>query len=304
MIKRASIILGLGGMLFGQINVVFGQRSDTVYQQLFNKTLLLTNSVNVTNIGQLGHQVVAYISDAPAKTCVNNPSTVVASLQFSYDTTTWTNFGTGGQTSAQPLDPYLYMGVGAFPFVRFNITAFDNTNCTISAWYSGTITAGVVSTQGVLPMNSTIGSSSNKFYPNIIGGFSGNGVASNKGINVINMIPACRDIKYNIVSAGATTAITIPAFTYLGLGSLHICSVAITMTADGTVKLIVAGPTGCADAPSDITPVFTLKAGIPFVLGGNLGDALPPIGNLGPTTICGVATGGNATIMMNYAFGN
>lgn len=295
--KRLVIILSL---VCGSL---WGQRSDTVYQPLFSNTLLIAPSVNVTNIGQLGHQTVVYISNAPAKTCVNNPSTVVGSLQFSYDNVTWTNFGLGGQTSSLPLSPYTYMGTGAYPFVRFNVSAFDNTNCALTAWYSGTVTAVTAVTQGMMSTGSTIGDI-NKFNPTIIGGFSGDGVAHSAGVNVVRPIPACRDIKYNTVSAGGTAAITLPAFNYLGAGSLHVCMLAVTMTANGTVKLIVAGPAGCADAPVDITPVFTLNAGIPFVLGGGLGDILTPMPNAGPTTICGVATGGNATIMISYAFGS
>ena len=234
MVSKLRVIFLLStGLVFGQIHAI-AQRGDTVYENLFTNSTTIAPSANVTNIGQIGHQIVITYSNAPGHTCVAPQiTTTIGSFQFSYDNVTWTNFGYQVSASSALLSPAIFFGTGAFPFVRFNLVSFDNTNCAVTVSYSGTLNNTTTAVQG----GTIEGTEVNYYYPNVIGGFSGDGISGSPHLynNSVTM-PLCQNSLFGTGSVGGPsplgTAFVLPAGVSV---KIHVCSITVTSSGSGTV---------------------------------------------------------------------
>ena len=149
------LIKNLRRLLFGLalIGAVYGQGSQTAYQTIWSDQAQTgySTAVPMRQIGQSGHLVNVYFSNAPAQSC---PSLTGETMQFflegSFDNTNWTIiktifyiFGTVDANGAQAtsLDGY-----GAYSYLRVRALWYAGggvanvfAKCRLNGWYSGTV---------------------------------------------------------------------------------------------------------------------------------------------------------------------
>lgn len=132
---RATWLLLAAGLLWGQ-----GQQ--TIFQSVYiDQIVFPLNSSPVSNIGNSGHLIWVKLDARPTKTC-GTPQTVNVGLEGSFDNATWSPIGAQLSSVAVDINGNLITTTtaqGAFPFARIAIRSFDNVNCKISVWYSGTV---------------------------------------------------------------------------------------------------------------------------------------------------------------------
>jgi hypothetical protein len=227
-------------------------QSNTVIQKLITNSagtgagIIITSPVN--NIGQTGHSVYTQMSNAPAKTCT--ATFIKAQLEFSFDGTNYNYFGSPNNTtgdlgtiSVTGYTSFTFAGSGLFNYVRFHVYEFDNVNCRVSAWYTGTITTSP------LPV---IGQGSISGSPN--------GVAP---------LVVCDRVDHLHVAAVSTDLFpNIPVAT-----PIRVCSVVASITGASTGAIKFCGSNnaiiGCDLA---LTAPINMSASQPLVWGGGLGQ--------------------------------
>jgi hypothetical protein len=274
--------------------LMYGQQTNTVYQNLVTNTGTSPfTSTTVTNIGQSNHQVSVTLSNAPGKTCSN--FTVLGQLQYSYDTAIWLAFG-APTSGSSTLAPATWYGSGAYPYVQFYIAGFDNVNCRLTAYYSGTI-QGVISPKTTgLQQAGTIAIQPQS--PIIVGGITG----------VIGTAPylttatICNQTVSQNVAANGTFRNLIQN---IGAGTvLRICSLALNSDGAGGTTIEFASfddvNTSCTNFGLDIFK-FTLGQYGVLTLGNGLSPAITDSVNIG-RAYCIKGTGaGNFSFTLNYA---
>lgn len=276
-------LLLLSGLL---VSNCIAQRSDTIYQQLVSNGSVTGVTANVNNIGQTGHQAFVLFSNASGQTCSNSAFT--GQLEYSYNTTSFTSFGSPIVATAASYVSLGFVANGAYPFVRFNVAGFDTTHCRISVWYTGTIVALSPYVQGLLQNANGSGRDVN---PVIIGGLSGFG-----GRAVVQTLPVCVSTAFGTATAGNTVTVLDASGNPINHG--YLCSVVMVSTGAGTGKLVSGTDANCATSPTDLTPAFTLATGVPITLGNGAGSILAWDAK---NFICVVATGGNVSVLLNWA---
>lgn len=291
MVSRIVVILGLlAGSCFGQS----GSASTSIYQTIYTNATVAIASGTVPNIGQVGHQVFLVFTNAPAQTCTAAANVVLASLQFSYNNSTWFNFGSPQTTIAQTALNLSYFGAGAYPFVRFTVGLFDTAHCIMSGFYTGSSSSSALATSTLFPGSPTFSISSNiRSNPiTIVGGTDGLNAAP---------LQVCNGLS-EFQSGGYTVGTTLVAAGF-GPGSLinewGICSIAATATGTATFKLIESQDNTCTNVPIDITPAFSVAASVPFVYGHGVG-LIQRTTRLGDS-LCIVVTGGTVNAMIQVS---
>jgi hypothetical protein len=260
------------------------QQGNTIYKTLFTNVAVNQTTPAVTNIGQFNHQVSVRLSNAPAHVCSPN-TTVSGQLEFSYDQSVWTAFGTPivGGSLVTTNNSFLWFGVGAFPFVRFLLSGFDAVNCRATGYYTGILGSGL-STQvrGMSGVGTTLSGAS---YPVMIGGVSG---VSETTADTATPAPVCMDRFFLDVSPAATYNLTLTGLG--GLKNTFICSVAINFSVnDGTIQFKQSAD-ACATFTKTFTPVISLVKDTLFTLGSGIG----PVFNIEPgNSLCAITTGGS-----------
>lgn len=246
---------------------MWGQQTNTVYSTLFTNTaapVIVPVSGTLTNIGQSNHQVVLVFSNAPSHTCSNKTAT--GQLEFSYDNTNWLVFGspTAAITSANTA---IWFGSGAFPFVRFNLTSFDTTNCRVSGYYSG-ILGGALSTQvtGQQPVGQQVLGS---LRPIVIGGLSG---VDNTNRSIVAAVPICNK-SFSFKFSTDNTTHLVSGITSAGV-SIKVCSVVInsnpiTTPADDTnIRIFQGTDNTCSVLSATFIDVTVARYSVASMNGG------------------------------------
>jgi hypothetical protein len=266
------------------VTSLLGQTQNTVYQQLRSNYGATGATANVTNIGQTGHTAFIRLSNAPAQSC-GSPAWN-GELEFSYDNSLWIGFGAPltAQTT-NSITSQIYYGGGAFPFVRFNILAMDTVHCRVDVYYTGSLPSTLVQVQGSIVQ----GGDATNVNPILIGGLGSTGAVVNGFVPLV----ACN----NALQSSSVTGATLIGSLIVTGGFYNFCSLVVTMTANGTFKLFIGTDNTCTVSLVDLTPTFTLNAGVPLTLGGGLGAVIKTQG----TRICGITTGGTAAVYATYA---
>ncbi len=254
-----------------------GSATTSIYMTLgTNVSTTPTITSNVTNVGQVGHQVIVQLSNASAHTCTFANVTVGATLQFSYDNTNWSNFGNPTPNDANNV-PYTgvtaYFGAGSYPYVRFYLSSFDNTNCVAAIFYTGS------TQQSALVSTNTI-----------IGGYVGNiGSNASGGLTNINFTPIAtfnNNRAYPLVQCtnpinSLGTAYTAGTY-YLGMATqqvvgasqagVGVCNIIASASAAGSFQLFRSSTADCLSPLGSVKfgPIY-LPANGSFTLGNGTG---------------------------------
>jgi hypothetical protein len=272
--KKFILAMLLSGVsLFSQSGIITG----SIYKTLFTNAVAPT-IVTVLNAGQVGNQVFLQFANAPAKTCTS--SNTKAQLEFSYDTTNWVAFGTPTTTTNTNTLSQLYYGAGAYPFVRFNLVQYDNVNCVVSGYYTGsTITSSLLNSYQII--GTTVGPTDIPISPfNLIGTIMNDKVVP---------IYQCSAGNLNSVVSAGTTKLQINS----GVRNEGICYISANSIGVATIQLIEGTGATCGTGTRTIFPVINLVAGVPFNLGSGIGIVA------GTTTlgdVCAVVTGANVSL--------
>jgi hypothetical protein len=121
---------------------------NVIYQHLITAGNTYPVNVNVTNnIGQAQHILTAIFSNNGANTC-SAPVPVFA-LQASYDNVTYFTISQGPvQLIPFNVSIYTLSSAGNYPYIRSRVTSFDNVNCVIDLYYSGSVVSQNVLSNG------------------------------------------------------------------------------------------------------------------------------------------------------------
>ncbi len=240
-----------------------GSASTSIYTVLFTNRASTGVSSNVTNIGQVGHQVFVYFSDAPGHTCTG--TNVAAGLEFSYDNSLWFDFGNpSNAVTVNNVVNQTYFGTGGYPFVRFLLFTFDTTNCRANAYYTGSSAQALLSSSQVV-----VGT---PVYDGVTG-ISHNPVTVVGGVAGVSGAFPLYTCNSQIINAGGTPS---GAGTYLvGTASINtgygVCNLTASSAGVATVQLIQGGGSSCGTSTRVLTPPFNIVAGVPFKLGESIG---------------------------------
>jgi hypothetical protein len=276
---------------------VFAQGQTVVKKIISNASAPV--AVEVPNVQQVGHQAYVQLSDAPGQTCTLPAFS--GGFQYSFDESTWTGFGTIpglGNT----VKTFTYYGTGLYNYVRFVVGSFDTTNCVVSAWYTGTSQpvyqagqGGAPNSVGVTTRGGGTGSLTIGINPVLVGGLGTSGTAPGLGAPTP---PTVCDQRSNVLATAGTSAVVLNTGT-----PSQVCSVSVTLTANGTFQLFLSTSldTSCTGHTENITPVFTLNAGVPFVVSGGFGSLFSTLTGTSSRPLCVAATGGNAAVWATYA---
>lgn len=114
----------------------FAQQQNSVYKTLFTNVTAATTSSNVLNIGQVGHQVLIIYTEVSTGTCAVSQG--VATLEGSYDNTTFIPFGQGAPSGDIAGLQQLFIGNGLYPYVRVHLISLKN-GCKATGYYTGSL---------------------------------------------------------------------------------------------------------------------------------------------------------------------
>lgn len=201
--RALSILLLAGACALGQ--------SPVLIQNLLLSGAAAAASSPVNNVGQIGHSAYLSFTNAPSHTCTNAAAT--AQLEYSFDNSTWTAFGSP-MASSTVSGGQSYIGQGGFAYIRFNLVSFDTTNCRATVWYVGTSQPLAITLSGALGIGS---------------------------------VTTCNMSTSVAMSSGGTGGTVIPK---PSSGSIHVCGVVISMNANDNITFSY-GPTtgsGCLGA--------------------------------------------------------
>lgn len=285
--KRLVIILSLVcGSLWGQS----GSAGTSVYSaQLYTNSNATGVSITVPNIGQIGHQVFIVLSNAPAKTCLASTAALGGQLEFSYNTSNWFAFGSPTNNPAEPNLFQTYFGNGVYPFVRFNLTSFDTTNCIANGYYTGTSNSAALGSSTI-----TTGTSiPSNVYVTVAGGI---------GNERVQPSYICTQHFANLGGAIPAGTYSFATLNASGFGSTYgFCNLYATSIGVATVQ-IVAGVGASCTGPVAVTPAFNLVAGVPIAFGSSTGLMVNPISySVGvANTLCVATTGANTNIVFGF----
>src|ERR1035437_9567787 len=292
MINKIVIGLGLVSLAWGQSGAVSG----SIYQQLFVNTVAPIAVPIVTNVGQGSHIVQVIATAQPAKTCTS--PIITAQLEFSFNKVLWTAFGTPIAIAVNQPSVNFY-GNGVYPFVRFNVSGFDTTNCYLTAYYSGSVQPGLIAATGgyglgtpvYLPQGSVV-------PPTVVGGY---GTIGSSGLGAVVPLFVCDMTAFATVAAGATT-ILVPG--NVGGLNIKVCGFVINAVAAGTAQFVTGTAANCSTNNSNISPVFHLATNGNLVYGGGLGNVMQTMPGLTNDIvgkgICLTAATGDMTVMLSY----
>jgi hypothetical protein len=130
---------------------LWAQRGDTLYQKaITDSTASPVISGNIRTIGQPFHLAYAVFSDAPGQTCsslnqtgnLEAPSLDIVASYNNVNSVVITNnvrILNPGSGVANDRFRMLATASGAFPYVQVQVGAYNNTNCRVNVWYSGSI---------------------------------------------------------------------------------------------------------------------------------------------------------------------
>jgi hypothetical protein len=123
---------------------------NVIYQHLITAGTSTGVNTNITNnIGQAQHTLTAIFKNNGANTC-STPNPILA-LQASYDNVTYFTISLG-PTRLNPSYNnaliYTLGSAGNYPYLRSSVILFDNTNCTIDLYYSGSVVSQNVLANG------------------------------------------------------------------------------------------------------------------------------------------------------------
>lgn len=144
---------------------LFAQRSDTVFQTVFNNYVGNTATVDsapINLIGQSQHVLYISLNNRTPNTCATSGSGMVYFL-VSFDNTTFFPLTAGFQLSNNGTSLFnTIYAYGLAPFMKIRVT-YDNVNCSLYAYYGGSLYPIVA--DPLLPINvfDTIGPS---YYSN------------------------------------------------------------------------------------------------------------------------------------------
>jgi hypothetical protein len=286
-VKLVVLLLLALAICYGQS----GSASTSVYIQMYTNTTAIGASATVPNIGQVAHQMFLVFTNAPAHTCTAAGNAVGGSLQFSYNNSTWFNFG-----NPQVVPPFVlnqtYLGTGGFPFVRFNLTQFDTTNCIVNGFYTGSSSVASLS-----PSTINIGGSLYNQTTKV--SFPFTPIAALTGGSVSYPIYACNMFTGSLIGpiAIGTNFIVDNSSVPFNVG---ICGITFTSSGVATVQVIEGTGTNCGTSGVNVSGVINLVAGVPITLGGNLGLVLKTSATTS-TQVCLVVTGTAVNFNMSYA---
>lgn len=136
----AALVLSL---VLCPLSLLEAQRTETRFEPLVTALTSAPQTYTLpprAMIGQTQHTFTILLADAPSQTCVGGFVDVYA--EGSYDNSNWFRIG-------EPLTSIQTDQYGSFtgtlradipvPFLRLQVSSFDTTNCTLSAFYSGTL---------------------------------------------------------------------------------------------------------------------------------------------------------------------
>jgi hypothetical protein len=218
----------------------------------------------ISNIGQSQHTLTILWGNAPSMTCVN--PAFGGGFQVSLDGTTFfTIQGLSVTTLVAPLRT-ITTATGAARYLRFNISAFDTTNCV----------ASTVDYEGVL--------------------FPAPSIPVPLALDVLGaptFIQACTGSTQQTVTAGNT----IQVLALVVGATIRLCGWTMSMSATGTAQIVTGTGVNCGTGTLT-QPAFTLATGIPWSVGGGVGVVL-----VLPTSfaLCVAATTGNVSVIAYYA---
>lgn len=282
-------------ILLGLVFCVGGlaQQSSTIYQVLLTNSIATGPTTTIRNIGQSAHYLTVTFGNRAPSTCTG--PNFEGQLEYSYDDVNWTGFG-GPQSSAIIFSPAVtnYYGIGAFPFVRFDVFLL-NSQCTVSAAYSGTLypsALGSVST-GTSLLN---GAGTN---------FSENPVLTGGVGNANIAVPDTNCNNVSTITQAASQVQAIGSFFPSGNVNIYVCSIAISGTATSTLQFFyTSAVAGCTVTivGSPISPLFQLTGTNNVTLGSGKGIVLGAHALPSGDVICGVVTGsGSVSYTITYA---
>lgn len=285
MVRRIGLI-GLLGCA-----ALFGQRSDTIYQQLGIKTTVgggpggYTQDVN--NIGQTGHTLFVSLTNN-GSTCFSPALNV--SFQYSWDDTNFFQFGyrtvdIAGTTSAAAQTATV-QATGAFPYVR--ALATWNSACTASIFYTGVVNTPYPYVQGILALDTPVVNTNNQFINPVVQGVvavQSNGlgvVAANYQGDVTTAINVTASSTLNIINGVSTTS-----------DRVYVDHLDVVGDAASTVVTVIEGTgTTCGTGTATLGS-WKLASGVPLTVGKfrtqTVGDNL-----------CLTAATGNVTGSITY----
>ncbi len=126
--------------------VAFAQPQYTVYQQMITSSVALAPTGTVRNIGQTGHLLLLQFVNNPPNVCAGHVTNV--RLEGSYNNIQFTPIGRSIVGVAADANGNLIsstFATGAYPYVRVNVVGFDNVNCRLNGWYTGTLAGLAIS---------------------------------------------------------------------------------------------------------------------------------------------------------------
>jgi hypothetical protein len=132
----------LFSVAFAWLAAVAGFAQQTTFQRVFDNAFVPGTSPPLRNIGQATHIVLLIASAAPGTgTACATSAPISMHLEFSFDGIFWVPFGAPDSfplLGTLPLpQTFVLTAAGVFPQFRLNLVSFNQSNCRITAWYSG-----------------------------------------------------------------------------------------------------------------------------------------------------------------------
>lgn len=279
--------------------VGIGQQSNTLYQTVVSGGLVTGPTSPVNNIGQSTHFINVSFTNRGAFTCTDFTYNLQGQLEYSYDSLNWTPFGnpqasTIYDTSATTGN--VYTATGAYPFVRFNLVAFNTGSCKVNIYYSGTLVASNVIVAGsILPGTSAVNRATTALTQNpvVIGGYGNQTLAT--------VIPVCNQTIIGGVLVGTGPIGSVSIASLNSSANVYICNLTATSTGTATVQLALATNAGCSTNLTNISTQYNLAASTPLVVGMGIGSIINTVYNGTPVFFCAVVTGNTVNLNLSVA---
>lgn len=250
---------------------LFGQRSDTIWQQLTNQSVVAGTfqSVNINNIGQTGHTVFVSLTG----TCAF--PNLVGGFYFSWDNSTYYPFGYQTPQSTNGNTNGVVIATGAYPFIQVRLNY--GVDCTPTVFYTGVVANPYTLTQGSIPSGSYVNQAASNSVPApIVKGFlaaqdtdSAIGFLAPdvEGITTLGVnVPVGTTVKLNQTVSIAATA------------RIYISHLDLSADTNATVITLKEGTDASCGTGSITLGTWVVNAGIPFSIGKirlqNLADAV------------------------------
>lgn len=120
--------------------LAFGQRSDTVFKQVFaNLSTSPVTSNDLPTIGQSQHVLYVKASNAPTKVCSSTSPTADIYFEASYDNASFFRLTGGSIVNVSTSNASVLYATGLAPHIRIKVATFDTVNCTLNVYYGGSL---------------------------------------------------------------------------------------------------------------------------------------------------------------------